>query len=352
MKKVFFSLIILLQLISFQVVRVSANESSASSTPNTEVSLAEFKGNSVANQLLPDQFYQFIIKNDRDEIIYQKDDVIFSTEDLEKVKFMFNNYDHVYLDLGDGQYALDIAKLSLIGNQLTFVNDQVLGYQAIFHEGLVTESGLIFSDSTDPIIQVLDLEQADISHLIVEQPSNMVDDMIVVSLNDQLYWGTLPYKEGINGEEINETNTVLLGAFTLSSTAYNLHLNLVPKAETTIVNEPDSLARLAVASESQIENAESSMVMENDTNSLEKSESTETMVTTTNVIEQDATSTEVAVGESISANTSVVGQDASTTVSAINLPKTGEKTSFALWIGLALAVIGAILILLPKFRKK
>lgn len=252
MKKLVIGLICLFQVMCLPNISVKANETTTvrhetstettnsettvtteeSTTVSTMVEVPEgLIGAQVADYLVADQFYQITIKNTADEVVYQKDDAIFLQSDLEKLQAILKSSSHLYIDLGDGQYALPVASLRLVNQTLTFIYDDVIGYSAVFHEGVVTNSGMIISDASDPVIETVTIEQPDISGWVVNQPSNMTAEILTISLKNQEYWATMPYKVGVNGDVLDESNTIYLGAFTLTESPYNLHLNIVPKTE-------------------------------------------------------------------------------------------------------------------------
>lgn len=252
MKKLVIGLICLFQVMCLPNISVKANETTkvhhetsteitnSETTVTTEESTTvstmvevpeELIGAQVADYLVADQFYQITIKNTADEVVYQKDDAIFLQSDLEKLQAILKSSSHLYIDLGDGQYALPVASLRLVNQTLTFIYDDVIGYSAVFHEGVVTNSGMIISDASDPVIETITIEQPDISGWVVNQPSNMTAEILTISLKNQEYWATMPYKVGVNGDVLDESNTIYLGAFTLTESPYNLHLNIVPKTE-------------------------------------------------------------------------------------------------------------------------
>lgn len=252
MKKLVIGLICLFQVMCLPNISVKANETTkvhhetsteitnSETTVTTEESTTvstmvevpeELIGAQVADYLVADQFYQITIKNTADEVVYQKDDAIFLQSDLEKLQAILKSSSHLYIDLGDGQYALPVASLRLVNQTLTFIYDDVIGYSAVFHEGVVTNSGMIISDASDPVIENVTIEQPDISGWVVNQPSNMTAEILTISLKNQEYWATMPYKVGVNGDVLDESNTIYLGAFTLTESPYNLHLNIVPKTE-------------------------------------------------------------------------------------------------------------------------
>ncbi len=252
MKKLVIGLICLFQVMCLPNISVKANETTkvhhetsteitnSETTVTTEESTTvstmvevpeELIGAQVADYLVADQFYQITIKNTADEVVYQKDDAIFLQSDLEKLQAILKTSSHLYIDLGDGQYALPVASLRLVNQTLTFIYDDVIGYSAVFHEGVVTNSGMIISDASDPVIETVTIEQPDISGWVVNQPSNMTAEILTISLKNQEYWATMPYKVGVNGDVLDESNTIYLGAFTLTESPYNLHLNIVPKTE-------------------------------------------------------------------------------------------------------------------------
>lgn len=252
MKKLVIGLICLFQVMCLPNISVKANETTtvrhetSTETTNSETTVTteesttvstmvevpeELIGAQVADYLVADQFYQITIKNTADEVVYQKDDAIFLQSDLEKLQAILKSSSHLYIDLGDGQYALPVASLRLVNQTLTFIYDDVIGYSAVFHEGVVTNSGMIISDASDPVIETVTIEQPDISGWVVNQPSNMTAEILTISLKNQEYWATMPYKVGVNGDVLDESNTIYLGAFTLTESPYNLHLNIVPKTE-------------------------------------------------------------------------------------------------------------------------
>ncbi|OFK61735.1 hypothetical protein HMPREF2811_02825 [Globicatella sp. HMSC072A10] len=252
MKKLVIGLICLFQVMCLPNISVKANETTtvhyetSTETTNSESTVIteesttvsttveapeELVGAQVADYLVADQFYQIIIKNTADEVVYQKDDAIFLQSDLEKLQAILKSSSHLYIDLGDGQYALPVATLRLVNQTLTFIYDDVIGYSAVFHEGVVTNSGMIISDASDPVIETVTIEQPDISGWVVNQPSDMTAEILTILLNNQEYWATMPYKVGVNGDVLDESNTIYLGAFTLTESPYNLHLNIVPKTE-------------------------------------------------------------------------------------------------------------------------
>lgn len=252
MKKLVIGLICLFQVMCLPNISVKANETTtvrhetSTETTNSETTVTteesttvstmvevpeELIGSQVADYLVADQFYQIIIKNTADEVVYQKDDAIFLQSDLEKLQAILKSSSHLYIDLGDGQYALPVASLRLVNQTLTFIYDDVIGYSAVFHEGVVTNSGMIISDASDPVIETVTIEQPDISGWVVNQPRDMTAEILTISLKNQEYWATMPYKVGVNGDVLDESNTIYLGAFTLTESPYNLHLNIVPKTE-------------------------------------------------------------------------------------------------------------------------
>ncbi|MGX7098712.1 hypothetical protein ACWOBH_01735 [Globicatella sanguinis] len=252
MKKLVIGLICLFQVMCLPNISVKANETTtvhyetSTETTNSESTVIteesttvsttveapeELVGAQVADYLVADQFYQIIIKNTADEVVYQKDDAIFLQSDLEKLQAILKSSSHLYIDLGDGQYALPVATLRLVNQTLTFIYDDVIGYSAVFHEGVVTNSGMIISDASDPVIETVTIEQPDVSGWVVNQPSDMTAEILTILLNNQEYWATMPYKVGVNGDVLDESNTIYLGAFTLTESPYNLHLNIVPKTE-------------------------------------------------------------------------------------------------------------------------
>lgn len=278
MKKLVIGLICLFQVMCLPNISVKANETTrvhsettletttvettvTTQEPTTESTAVEapkeLVGASVADYLVADHFYQIIVKNAAGEVVYQKDDAIFPQNDLEKLQSIIKNSSHLYMDLGDGQYALAVASLRLVNQTMTFIYDDVIGYSAVFHEGVVTNSGMIISDATDPVIETIAINQPDISGWIVDQPTNLTSDMLIIALNDQQYWATMPYRVGTNGELLDESNTIYLGAFTITGSPYNLHLNIVPKTdapkEKVNTQQSNNKRRLALADQTTVQ---------------------------------------------------------------------------------------------------
>ncbi|MGY3814995.1 LPXTG cell wall anchor domain-containing protein [Globicatella sulfidifaciens] len=400
MKKLVIGLICLFQVMCLPNISVKANETTTvrhetstettnsettvtteeSTTVSTMVEVPEgLIGAQVADYLVADQFYQIIIKNTADEVVYQKDDAIFLQSDLEKLQAILKTSSHLYIDLGDGQYALPVASLRLVNQTLTFIYDDVIGYSAVFHEGVVTNSGMIISDASDPVIETVTIEQPDISGWVVNQPSNMTAEILTISLENQEYWATMPYKVGVNGDVLDETNTIYLGAFTLTESPYNLHLNIVPKTEAPKEKENNrrltnklktALDREKTLQENTItDNAPMTTTtvqdenMQSDTVTEMSHEATTPSVDEQPTIPEMATSnetTELTQSQYSTENTVTTRQTTIEDLQAVvpnqdnnrrKLPLTGEKSGAIMMIVVPLLVLGLLLVIFNKKEK-
>lgn len=400
MKKLVIGLICLFQVMCLPNISVKANETTtvrhetSTETTNSETTVTteesttvskmieepeELIGAQVADYLVADQFYQITIKNTADEVVYQKDDAIFLQSDLEKLQAILKSSSHLYIDLGDGQYALPVASLRLVNQTLTFVYDDVIGYSAVFHEGVVTNSGMIISDASDPVIETVTIEQPDISGWVVNQPSNMTAEILTISLKNQEYWATMPYKVGVNGDVLDESNTIYLGAFTLTESPYNLHLNIVPKTEAP--KEKENNRRLTnklktaldrektVQENTTTDNAPMTTTtvqdenMQSDTVTEMSHEATTPSVDEQPTIPEMETSnetTEVTQSQYSTENTVTTRQTTIEDLQAVvpnqdnnrrKLPLTGEKSGAIMMIVVPLLVLGLLLVIFNKKEK-
>lgn len=400
MKKLVIGLICLFQVMCLPNISVKANETTtvrhetSTETTNSETTVTteesttvstmieepeELIGAQVADYLVADQFYQITIKNTADEVVYQKDDAIFLQSDLEKLQAILKSSSHLYIDLGDGQYALPVALLRLVNQTLTFVYDDVIGYSAVFHEGVVTNSGMIISDASDPVIETVTIEQPDISGWVVNQPSNMTAEILTISLKNQEYWATMPYKVGVNGDVLDESNTIYLGAFTLTESPYNLHLNIVPKTEAP--KEKENNRRLTnklktaldrektVQENTTTDNAPMTTTtvqdenMQSDTVTEMSHEATTPSVDEQPTIPEMETSnetTEVTQSQYSTENTVTTRQTTIEDLQAVvpnqdnnrrKLPLTGEKSGAIMMIVVPLLVLGLLLVIFNKKEK-
>lgn len=400
MKKLVIGLICLFQVMCLPNISVKANETTkvhhetsteitnSETTVTTEESTTvstmvevpeELIGAQVADYLVADQFYQITIKNTADEVVYQKDDAIFLQSDLEKLQAILKSSSHLYIDLGDGQYALPVASLRLVNQTLTFIYDDVIGYSAVFHEGVVTNSGMIISDASDPVIETVTIEQPDISGWVVNQPSNMTAEILTISLKNQEYWATMPYKVGVNGDVLDESNTIYLGAFTLTESPYNLHLNIVPKTEAP--KEKENNRRLTnklktaldrektVQENTTTDNAPMTTTtvqdenMQSDTVTEMSHEATTPSVDEQPTIPEMATSietTEVTQSQYSTENTVTTRQTTVEDLQAVvpnqdnnrlKLPLTGETSGAIMMIVVPLLVLGLLLVVFNKKEK-
>lgn len=400
MKKLVIGLICLFQVMCLPNISVKANETTtvrhetSTETTNSETTVTteesttvstmieepeELIGAQVADYLVADQFYQITIKNTADEVVYQKDDAIFLQSDLEKLQAILKSSSHLYIDLGDGQYALPVASLRLVNQTLTFIYDDVIGYSAVFHEGVVTNSGMIISDASDPVIETVTIEQPDISGWVVNQPSNMTAEILTISLKNQEYWATMPYKVGVNGDVLDESNTIYLGAFTLTESPYNLHLNIVPKTEAP--KEKENNRRLTnklktaldrektVQENTTTDNAPMTTTtvqdenMQSDTVTEMSHEATTPSVDEQPTIPEMETSnetTEVTQSQYSTENTVTTRQTTIEDLQAVvpnqdnnrrKLPLTGEKSGAIMMIVVPLLVLGLLLVVFNKKEK-
>ncbi|WPC09198.1 LPXTG cell wall anchor domain-containing protein [Globicatella sp. PHS-GS-PNBC-21-1553] len=400
MKKLVIGLICLFQVMCLPNISVKANETTtvrhetSTETTNSETTVTteesttvstmvevpeELIGAQVADYLVADQFYQITIKNTADEVVYQKDDAIFLQSDLEKLQAILKSSSHLYIDLGDGQYALPVASLRLVNQTLTFIYDDVIGYSAVFHEGVVTNSGMIISDASDPVIETVTIEQPDISGWVVNQPSNMTAEILTISLKNQEYWATMPYKVGVNGDVLDESNTIYLGAFTLTESPYNLHLNIVPKTEAP--KEKENNRRLTnklktaldrektVQENTTTDNAPMTTTtvqdenMQSDTVTEMSHEATSPSVDEQPTIPEMATSietTEVTQSQYSTENTVTTRQTTVEDLQAVvpnqdnnrrKLPLTGETSGAIMMIVVPLLVLGLLLVVFNKKEK-
>lgn len=400
MKKLVIGLICLFQVMCLPNISVKANETTtvrhetSTETTNSETTVTteesttvstmieepeELIGAQVADYLVADQFYQITIKNTADEVVYQKDDAFFLQSDLEKLQAILKSSSHLYIDLGDGQYALPVASLRLVNQTLTFVYDDVIGYSAVFHEGVVTNSGMIISDASDPVIETVTIEQPDISGWVVNQPSNMTAEILTISLKNQEYWATMPYKVGVNGDVLDESNTIYLGAFTLTESPYNLHLNIVPKTEAP--KEKENNRRLTnklktaldrektVQENTTTDNAPMTTTtvqdenMQSDTVTEMSHEATTPSVDEQPTIPEMETSnetTEVTQSQYSTENTVTTRQTTIEDLQAVvpnqdnnrrKLPLTGEKSGAIMMIVVPLLVLGLLLVIFNKKEK-
>ncbi|NLJ18331.1 LPXTG cell wall anchor domain-containing protein [Globicatella sulfidifaciens] len=400
MKKLVIGLICLFQVMCLPNISVKANETTkvhhetsteitnSETTVTTEESTTvstmvevpeELIGAQVADYLVADQFYQITIKNTADEVVYQKDDAIFLQSDLEKLQAILKSSSHLYIDLGDGQYALPVASLRLVNQTLTFIYDDVIGYSAVFHEGVVTNSGMIISDASDPVIETVTIEQPDISGWVVNQPSNMTAEILTISLKNQEYWATMPYKVGVNGDVLDESNTIYLGAFTLTESPYNLHLNIVPKTEAP--KEKENNRRLTnklktaldrektVQENTTTDNAPMTTTtvqdenMQSDTVTEMSHEATSPSVDEQPTITEMATSIETAEVTQSQYSTENTVTTRQTTVedlqavvpnqdnNRLKLPLTGETSGAIMMIVVPLLVLGLLLVVFNKKEK-
>lgn len=400
MKKLVIGLICLFQVMCLPNISVKANETTtvrhetSTETTNSETTVTteesttvstmieepeELIGAQVADYLVADQFYQITIKNTADEVVYQKDDAFFLQSDLEKLQAILKSSSHLYIDLGDGQYALPVASLRLVNQTLTFVYDDVIGYSAVFHEGVVTNSGMIISDASDPVIETVTIEQPDISGWVVNQPSNMTAEILTISLKNQEYWATMPYKVGVNGDVLDESNTIYLGAFTLTESPYNLHLNIVPKTEAP--KEKENNRRLTnklktaldrektVQENTTTDNAPMTTTtvqdenMQSDTVTEMSHEATTPSVDEQPTIPEMETSnetTEVTQSQYSTENTVTTRQTTVEDLQAVvpnqdnnrrKLPLTGEKSGAIMMIVVPLLVLGLLLVIFNKKEK-
>ncbi|MGX7075265.1 hypothetical protein [Globicatella sanguinis] len=398
MKKLVIGLICLFQVMCLPNISVKANEittinyETSTETTNRETTVTteesttvsttveapeELGGAQVADYLVADQFYQIIIKNTADEVVYQKDDAIFLQSDLEKLQAILKSSSHLYIDLGDGQYALPVASLRLVNQTLTFIYDDVIGYSAVFHEGVVTNSGMIISDASDPVIETVTIEQPDIRGWVVNQPSDMTAEILTISLNNQEYWATMPYKVGVSGAVLDESNTIYLGAFTLTDSPYNLHLNIVPKTEapkekennrrltnklktaldrekTVEENTITDNAPMATTTTVEVENMQSDTVTE-----MSQEAPTPSVDEQTKIPEMETSNetTEVTQSQISTENTVITRQTTVEDLQAIvpnpdnnrrKLPLTGEKSRPIMMIVVPLLVLGLLLVVINK----
>lgn len=400
MKKLVIGLICLFQVMCLPNISVKANETTtvrhetSTETTNSETTVTteesttvstmieepeELIGAQVADYLVADQFYQITIKNTADEVVYQKDDAIFLQSDLEKLQAILKSSSHLYIDLGDGQYALPVASLRLVNQTLTFVYDDVIGYSAVFHEGVVTNSGMIISDASDPVIETVTIEQPDISGWVVNQPSNMTAEILTISLKNQEYWATMPYKVGVNGDVLDESNTIYLGAFTLTESPYNLHLNIVPKTEAPKEKENNrrltNKLKTALDREKTVqENTTTDNAPMTTTNVQDENMQSDTVTemsheaTTPSVDEQPTIpemetsneTTEVTQSQYSTENTVTTRQTTIEDLQAVvpnqdnnrrKLPLTGEKSGAIMMIVVPLLVLGLLLVIFNKKEK-
>lgn len=400
MKKLVIGLICLFQVMCLPNISVKANETTtvrhetSTETTNSETTVTteewttvstmieepeELIGAQVADYLVADQFYQITIKNTADEVVYQKDDAIFLQSDLEKLQAILKSSSHLYIDLGDGQYALPVASLRLVNQTLTFVYDDVIGYSAVFHEGVVTNSGMIISDASDPVIETVTIEQPDISGWVVNQPSNMTAEILTISLKNQEYWATMPYKVGVNGDVLDESNTIYLGAFTLTESPYNLHLNIVPKTEAPKEKENNrrltNKLKTALDREKTVqENTTTDNAPMTTTNVQDENMQSDTVTemsheaTTPSVDEQPTIpemetsneTTEVTQSQYSTENTVTTRQTTIEDLQAVvpnqdnnrrKLPLTGEKSGAIMMIVVPLLFLGLLLVIFNKKEK-
>ncbi|MGX7077752.1 hypothetical protein [Globicatella sanguinis] len=398
MKKLVIGLICLFQVMCLPNISVKANEittinyETSTETTNRETTVTteesttvsttveapeELGGAQVADYLVADQFYQIIIKNTADEVVYQKDDAIFLQSDLEKLQAILKSSSHLYIDLGDGQYALPVASLRLVNQTLIFIYDDVIGYSAVFHEGVVTNSGMIISDASDPVIETVTIEQPDIRGWVVNQPSDMTAEILTISLNNQEYWATMPYKVGVSGAVLDESNTIYLGAFTLTDSPYNLHLNIVPKTEapkekennrrltnklktaldrekTVEENTTTDNAPMATTTTVQDENMQSDTVTEMSHEATTPSVDEQTTIPE---METSNETTEVTQSQISTENTVTTRQTTVEDLQAVvpnpdnnrrKLPLTGEKSRPIMMIVVPLLVLGLLLVVINK----
>lgn len=400
MKKLVIGLICLFQVMCLPNISVKANETTtvrhetSTETTNSETTVTteesttvstmvevpeELIGSQVADYLVADQFYQIIIKNTADEVVYQKDDAIFLQSDLEKLQAILKSSSHLYIDLGDGQYALPVASLRLVNQTLTFIYDDVIGYSAVFHEGVVTNSGMIISDASDPVIETVTIEQPDISGWVVNQPRDMTAEILTISLKNQEYWATMPYKVGVNGDVLDESNTIYLGAFTLTESPYNLHLNIVPKTEAPKEKENNrrltNKLKTALDREKTVqENTTTDNAPMTTTNVQDENMQSDTVTemsheaTTPSVDEQPTIpemetsneTTEVTQSQYSTENTVTTRQTTIEDLQAVvpnqdnnrrKLPLTGEKSGAIMMIVVPLLVLGLLLVIFNKKEK-
>lgn len=329
MKKLF-AMFAVLQLLMVPATNVWAQEE----TTVAEVQdLPQYTGEALVSQIREyPEIYRVVVTNQEDNVLLDQSNVSFDAEQAEIFAKMLEENSTLSLDLGDGQYQLDVASAYLFMGELHFVATAKMDYSVVFHEGLVTQSGIIFEDSSDKVLTTVQRELSDVTEWL-EKPSDLYStDTLELVVDGKDYFGTQPYFESVNGELIDSTTTVMIGNYRLSKSPLAIHFNVVPRvaapaavsqSETTVDNPvesttPSSQENASVAVESEVESSESSVASSN----------------TVQVSVQQAT------------------ELAANTTQGPSLPATGEAGNTFIWVAIALVIIGALVILLPKRKQK
>lgn len=329
MKK-FAILLAALLAMSGPISQIDAQDNAATSTN------AVIQGLEVADALETTTYYNLQVKDQEDQVVFEFLNFVLTNEELTTFTDYLKTKEFLYLDLGDGQYRLPVADVSLEGNNLTFVTDEKAAYQVFFHQGLVTNSGIIFQDPTDPVIASETIESPDFSQWIIENSAQTTEGPIMISYQEEDYWASLPYYTRQGGEEIDPSKNILVGAFTMSDVPNELHFNIVPR-----VDAPT----LATSGQSQEpKGSEDSQVQEPAATSLE----------TEATLAPSTQAGQVLVESQASLEANTTAEPATTNASPLQslLPQTGEAGSWLGWLAIGLIVIAVILLVLPKIRRK
>lgn len=285
-----------------------------------------YQGVQIVDELKPDEFYHLNVidtsqvESDGELLIFEKSDLIFTESELSKVTHLISSSNVLYLDLGDGQYVIKVEDIELNGQQLTMKTSEVLPYSIYFHEGFVTESGQVFPDPSDAVITSVTSQTTDLSQWIDSTHAATTNGLMMLTVDGQSYWSSIPYKVGENGAVYDDETVIMIGAYSLSSAYYGLHINLVPAAES---NEPAVVSQQTTLPQSD-ETLETTTISSEETTvyaSTESSELTQELGTTT------VTSQDVVEQETTQSNTNY-------------LPRTGEKKGMYTVLGSVVFIIG------------
>lgn len=286
------------------------------------IQTSAYQGVQIVDELKPDEFYHLNVidisqvNSDGEHLVFEKSDLILTESELSKLAHLISSSSVLYLDLGDGQYVINIENIELDGQQLTMKASEVLPYSIYFHEGLVTESGQVFPDPSDAVITSVTSQTTDLSQWIAPTNVATTDKLMMLTVEGQSYWASVPYKVGENGAVYDDETVIMIGAYSLSSAYYGLHINLVPAAES-------------------VELAESSQQT-----TLQQSDTiTETTTTTSEETTGYTTTSSVEFSTTVMTSQAVAAPE-TTQSSANNLPSTGEKKGFYTVLGSVVLCIG------------
>lgn len=335
----------LLLLASFTIFANPLVTVKAQETTSGEVTLVQ--GMDLVDQLDTSTYYQMKIYDKDNQVIFTFDDLTFTSEELEAFKYHVENSENLFIDLGDGQYRLPVKDISLQGTELSMISDEKIGYSVYFHEGLVTQSGGIYQDPTDPTVKTQDIESPDFYQWVIANSALTPEGPVMLTLDGVDYWSTLPYFTGLNGQEIDQSKNILVGALTLTPTPIETHYNLVPRVEGEDLTSDGQTG--SADSQSSIASADS-------TEATEVTEVTEASAETSLVSSSQASTqvSETQAAQVVVETSQLIISEESTTLSGLQalLPRTGESGSWLPWLGGILFIAALVLIVLPKIRKK